>query len=142
MGLLDDIANKVEGEITEDNMSSAIESATSLAEKSLEGVELVLASAGLALLDENKGALTGLARGAAAGVLTSMAAGDTQRAMTLARAKVLTFGERRLLMRQGTDEALRAADKAKENAEAITSMLEEGGMLLLTKALPFILAAL
>jgi len=142
MSFLHDAAAKVPDLLTEDLADRALERADRLAADRLDEDELADAREGLAVLEKHKGALVGLARGAAAGVLVSLAAGDPDGALDLAGVEDLTFEERRALHHASTDAALAEGDARKARRAALKALAADLGTFALTKLLPFLLAAL
>ena len=142
MSLLKSIAEAIEEEIDSEAVAKALDSAEAMAEEKLYASELHIAKEGISLLRGNKEAIAGLTKGAALSVLASIASGDKNKALEFTQVSLLSFNERRALMKQETKRTIEVADKASASREAIFKIFQEGGRLLVSKALPFILAAL
>ena len=142
MSLLKSIAETIEEEIDSEAVAKALDSAEAMAEERLYASELHIAKEGISLLRGNKEAIAGLTKGAALSVLASIASGDKNKALEFSQVSLLSFNERRALMSQETKKTIEVADKASASREAIFKIFQEGGRLLVSKALPFILAAL
>lgn len=142
MSLLKSIAETIEEEIDSEAVAKALDSAEAMAEEKLYASELHIAKEGISLLRGNKEAIAGLTKGAALSVLASIASGDKNKALEFSQVSLLSFNERRALMKQETKRTIEVADKASASREAIFKIFQEGGRLLVSKALPFILAAL
>lgn len=142
MSLLKSIAEAIEEEIDSEAVAKALDSAEAMAEEKLYASELHIAKEGISLLRGNKEAIAGLTKGAALSVLASIASGDKNKALEFSQVSLLSFNERRALMKQETKRTIEVADKASASREAIFKIFQEGGRLLVSKALPFILAAL
>ncbi len=142
MSLLKSIADTIEEEIDSDAVAKALDSAEAMVEERLFESELHIAKEGISLLRGNKEAIAGLTKGAALSVLASIASGDKDKALEFSQVSLLSFSERRSLMKQETKRTIEVADKASASREAIFKIFQEGGRLLVSKALPFVLAAL
>ena len=142
MSLLKSIAETIEEEIDSEAVTKALDSAEAMAEEKLYASELHIAKEGISLLRGNKEAIAGLTKGAALSVLASIASGEKDKALEFSQVSLLSFNERRALMNQETKRTIEVADKASASREAIFKIFQEGGRLLVSKALPFILAAL
>jgi len=142
VSLLKSIAETIEEEIDSEAVAKALDSAEAMAEEKLYASELHIAKEGISLLRGNKEAIAGLTKGAALSVLASIASGDKNKALEFSQVSLLSFNERRALMKQETKRTIEVADKASASREAIFKIFQEGGRLLVSKALPFILAAL
>tara|TARA_Y100000114_G_scaffold120396_1_gene115343 strand:- start:45 stop:473 length:429 start_codon:yes stop_codon:yes gene_type:complete len=142
VSLLKSIADTIEEEIDSDAVAKALDSAEAMVEERLFESELHIAKEGISLLRGNKEAIAGLTKGAALSVLASIASGDKDKALEFSQVSLLSFSERRSLMKQETKRTIEVADKASASREAIFKIFQEGGRLLVSKALPFVLAAL
>ena len=142
MSLLKSIADTIEEEIDSEAVAKALDSAEAMVEERLFESELHIAKEGISLLRGNKEAIAGLTKGAALSVLASIASGDKDKALEFSQVSLLSFSERRSLMKQETKRTIEVADKASASREAIFKIFQEGGRLLVSKALPFVLAAL
>ena len=142
MSLLKSIADTIEEEIDSEAVAKALDSAEAMVEERLFDSELHIAKEGISLLRGNKEAIAGLTKGAALSVLASIASGDKDKALEFSQVSLLSFNERRNLMRQETKRTIEVADRASASREAIFKIFQEGGRLLVSKALPFVLAAL
>jgi len=142
VSLLKSIAETIEEEIDSEAVTKALDSAEAMAEEKLYASELHIAKEGISLLRGNKEAIAGLTKGAALSVLASIASGEKDKALEFSQVSLLSFNERRALMNQETKRTIEVADKASASREAIFKIFQEGGRLLVSKALPFILAAL
>ena len=96
---------------------------------------------GLELLGEHRGAIVGLTTSGATAVLSCLATGETVADLVEA-ASTLSFDETRSAMHRGTDATLDAGDAIKKRQEDAEKLAKAAGRFLLTKALPWILAAL
>lgn len=142
MSLLKSIAETIEEEIDAEAVAKALDSAEAMAEEKLFASELHIAKEGISLLRGNKEAIAGLTKGAALSVLASIASGEKDKALEFSQVSLLSFNERRSLMKQETKRTIEVADRASASREAIFKIFQEGGRLLVSKALPFVLAAL
>ena len=142
MSLLKSKADTIEEEIDSEAVAKALDSAEAMVEERLFDSELHIAKEGISLLRGNKEAIAGLTKGAALSVLASIASGDKDKALEFSQVSLLSFNERRNLMRQETKRTIEVADRASASREAIFKIFQEGGRLLVSKALPFVLAAL
>tara|TARA_Y100001938_G_C7964078_1_gene365876 strand:- start:66 stop:494 length:429 start_codon:yes stop_codon:yes gene_type:complete len=142
VSLLKSIAETIEEEIDAEAVAKALDSAEAMAEEKLFASELHIAKEGISLLRGNKEAIAGLTKGAALSVLASIALGEKDKALEFSQVSLLSFNERRSLMKQETKRTIEVADRASASREAIFKIFQEGGRLLVSKALPFVLAAL
>jgi len=142
VSLLKSIAETIEEEIDAEAVAKALDSAEAMAEEKLFASELHIAKEGISLLRGNKEAIAGLTKGAALSVLASIASGEKDKALEFSQVSLLSFNERRSLMKQETKRTIEVADRASASREAIFKIFQEGGRLLVSKALPFVLAAL
>jgi len=128
--------------LTEDAVKDALDTAGVLVTDRLNPTHAEEVREGLGIVKQHSGAIVGLTRGAASAVLTLIAAGDSEGAISLAQAKAMTAEERLAAINSGTADAIDEGDRIRDRKNAIEAFASDVGSFVLTKALPFILCAL